>query len=154
MCGRFWWGSKKESRKIHWCSWDRLCVSKYNGGMGFRDLSVFNRALIAKQCWLLVSNPNSLAVRVLKNYYFHASSFLNAKDSCSGSLIWKNFLWGHNILVSGSRWRIGTSSSIYIYDNKWIPRLSSFKIFSHHVWLAYHCEGFIVTFRRVECSVN
>lgn len=45
----FWWGSKKYQRHIHWARWDRLCKAKGKGGMGFKDLTCFNQALVAKQ---------------------------------------------------------------------------------------------------------
>jgi hypothetical protein len=35
---RFWWGHNKDKRKIHWLSWEKLCNSKGEGGLGFRDL--------------------------------------------------------------------------------------------------------------------
>lgn len=42
---RFWWGACGDSRKIHWLAWDRLCVSKAGGGMGFPSLPSFNLSL-------------------------------------------------------------------------------------------------------------
>ena len=33
----FWWGDTSTSRRIHWKSWDSMCVSKMDGGLGFRD---------------------------------------------------------------------------------------------------------------------
>ncbi|KAM1648485.1 hypothetical protein ACFX2K_009875 [Malus domestica] len=53
--------------------------AKGDGVMGFRDLMVFNTALLAKQCWRLIHEPDSLWTRVLKDRYFLHDSFLKAK---------------------------------------------------------------------------
>lgn len=29
----FWWNSSADKRKIHWVSWDRMCLSKQQGGL-------------------------------------------------------------------------------------------------------------------------
>ncbi|KAK3210922.1 hypothetical protein Dsin_015628 [Dipteronia sinensis] len=49
---------------------------RMKGGMGFLNLGVFNQALLAKQCWKLVSKPNSLAAMVLNGSYFPDSNFI------------------------------------------------------------------------------
>ena len=49
MIRNFWWEQKKEERKIAWLSWEKMCEPKCNGGMGFKDLKLFNKALLAKQ---------------------------------------------------------------------------------------------------------
>lgn len=41
--------SKNGERKITWVSWDVLTMSKYMGGLGFRDTKLFNLATVAKQ---------------------------------------------------------------------------------------------------------
>ena len=48
MMSNFWWGQKEKERKIAWVSWEKLCATKTEGGMGFRDLKAFNLALLAK----------------------------------------------------------------------------------------------------------
>lgn len=55
MIARFWWGGKHEEHRIHWISWDRMSRGKVDGGMGFRKVSCFNQARLAKQGWRIIS---------------------------------------------------------------------------------------------------
>jgi hypothetical protein len=55
-------------------SWEKLERSKLQGGIGFQDLECFNKAVLAKQFWRLVQEPNSLASCILAANYFHGGS--------------------------------------------------------------------------------
>ncbi|XP_010468796.1 PREDICTED: uncharacterized protein LOC104748915 [Camelina sativa] len=62
----FWWSSNGQTGGMHWLAWDKLCVSKQLGGLGFRNIDDFNSALLAKQLWRLIEVPDSLFARVFK----------------------------------------------------------------------------------------
>ncbi|KAL5856994.1 hypothetical protein ACOSQ3_004452 [Xanthoceras sorbifolium] len=98
--------------------------------MGFRNLSIFNRALFAKQCWRLVMYPFSLAARVLKSKYFANCNFQVTKARGADSFLWKSLIWGKVIFYAGSRWRVGNGRMVQIYKDRWLPRPSSFRPFS------------------------
>ena len=38
-------GGKNEERKLAWVSWEKICVSKKEGGLAMRNLEVFNNAI-------------------------------------------------------------------------------------------------------------
>lgn len=98
------------------------------GGFGFRDLELFNQALLSKQGWRVLSNPSSLLVWVLKFKYFKDGSFLEASVRSNASFIWRSLLWGRNLLCAGLHWQVGTGDKIEVYDDNWIPRDGSLAI--------------------------
>ncbi|PON39534.1 hypothetical protein PanWU01x14_304250, partial [Parasponia andersonii] len=63
---KFWWGGGEKEKKIHWLRWKNLCKSKFEGGIDSRDFTIFNKALVVKQGWRIISNPSSLMARIFK----------------------------------------------------------------------------------------
>ncbi|XP_075515386.1 putative mitochondrial protein AtMg00310 [Primulina tabacum] len=117
-CANFWWGVENGKRKLHWKTWDFLSQAKSKGGLGFRKLAEFNRALLANQLWRLIQYPDSLAGRVLKGRYFRHGPILQASLGNNPSYIWRSILWSRDILVKGLIWRVGDGKSINIFKDR------------------------------------
>ncbi|XP_030479464.2 uncharacterized protein LOC115696715 [Cannabis sativa] len=123
LMAQFWWGSMGKGSKIHWKSWNHLCVSKFFGGLGFRSLVHHNQAMLAKQAWHIYSNPNSLLFVVLKAKYFHHSTFLDADLGHTPSFTWRSVLWGRDLLKKGLLWKVGNGETIRTVEDFWVPEV-------------------------------
>jgi hypothetical protein len=117
----FWWGIIDGRRKLHWRSWEWLSTPKDLGGMGFRDLVVFNQAMLGRQCWRLLTDQSSLSARVLKARYFPNCNFWDAPRPRTSSFTWRSILFGRELLKKGVRWGIGNGKSTKIMSDNWIP---------------------------------
>ncbi|KAL5765170.1 hypothetical protein ACOSQ2_017764 [Xanthoceras sorbifolium] len=48
----------------------------------------------------------------------------------SPSFVWRSLLWGWDLVILGSRWRIGNGYSTFVYRDHWVPRPSTFRLIS------------------------
>jgi len=117
---KFWWAYNGDSRKVHWLKWEKLCAAKEVGSLGFKEIKKSNMALLAKQVWRMLENPNSLCYKVFKAYFFPDCSILDAKESASGSYAWKSILSAREVIEQGMVWRIGDGRFVCIKEDKWL----------------------------------
>ena len=115
-------GEANGEKKVHWIAWKKMCMSKQDGGMGFRDMEAFNQALLAKQAWRILQVPSSLCAWVLKSRYFKDGSILNATCPSGGSYTFRSIVHGRDLLLEGLIWRVGDGTRIRIHHDSWIPR--------------------------------
>jgi hypothetical protein len=129
MC-RFWWGSSEGQNKVHWKAKKELLKSKFHGGLGFRDMHTFNKALLAKQVWRLHTNPLSLISLCLKAKYYPNTDILQATQRSQPSYAWQSIQQAIEIIKKGSCWRIGNGQKVRIWEDNWLISQNGFKIFT------------------------
>ncbi|GAU31848.1 hypothetical protein TSUD_114590 [Trifolium subterraneum] len=126
MINAFWWrggstnNNNNNTKGIHWLAWEKLACPKAHGGLGFRNFEAFNKAMVAKQVWNIVQNPNSLVAKLIKARYFSHSSLFGAPLGYNLSFAWRSMWQARQILSLGCRWRIGSGDNIRVMHDPWL----------------------------------
>ena len=128
MMTSFWWGQRNRERKMAWISWDKICWRKGEGGLGFKDLKAMNLVLLAKQCWRLLTNQNSLFYKIFRSKYFRFGDVLSAELGNNPSWAWQSILEGRKVIEKGLCWKVGNDNNIKVYQDPWLPKEYPFKI--------------------------
>jgi hypothetical protein len=128
MIRYFWWGDEKGQRKVHWMAWEKLLQAKCHGGIGFRDMQLFNQALLVRQAWRLIRYPDNLCVRVLKPRYYPNGVLVDTVFPAEASPTWRAIEHGLELVKKGIIWRIRSGTKVNIWRDPWLLRQSSFKI--------------------------
>jgi hypothetical protein len=90
--------------------------------MGFRDMKLFNKALLARQAWRLIQFSESLYARLLKAKYYPNGELVDTVFPTCTSPTWKDIAYGLELLKEGIVWRVGSSSKIQIWRDPCIER--------------------------------
>jgi hypothetical protein len=96
--------------------------------MGFRDFHSFNLAMLAKQVWRVLYDPDSLCARVLRAKYYPDGKLLRAKTRSGSSFTWQSMLEGLDCFKRGYIWRVGDGTQINIWEDNWIPGSRNMKV--------------------------
>lgn len=70
-------------------------MPKTDGGMGFKNRSAFNYAMLSKQAWSFMTKPHNLVTRLYKAKYFPKCDFLDSVIAHNPSYVWRSIwnLW-------------------------------------------------------------
>ncbi|MBA0844732.1 hypothetical protein Goarm_023173, partial [Gossypium armourianum] len=99
--------------------WKMLCKLKAMGGLGIRNVRLFNLALLGRQVWRLINNTDTLCFKVLSSKYFLDGNIFNAKKVDKASFTWTSIATVAEALKEGFGWQIGNGERINIWDYNW-----------------------------------
>lgn len=94
---------------------------KKDGGLNIKEARILNQAMLAKLGWKMMSDPETLWVRVFKNKYLKNSSFLDVAVKPNASYVWKSIASTRDIIREGSAWRIGDGANVQFWVDSWVP---------------------------------
>ncbi|XP_050229329.1 uncharacterized protein LOC126678474 [Mercurialis annua] len=120
-CRQFLWGSSTESRKINLIKWDVVRKSRVRGGLGHKNMSLMNEALLMKIGWKILANHDVFWVKILRSKYKILDNWVPSLPNIVGSShLWQALgkLWGK--LQAGVRWALCDGTTIRFWLDPWL----------------------------------
>jgi hypothetical protein len=99
-----------------------MAMPEHLGGLGLRDMELFNLAFLARQAWRNLENLETLSATILKAMYYPSDDFLEVRLGSQPSQIWRAMVEGRNILELGLIRKIGDGRTMRIWQDNWLPR--------------------------------
>ncbi|XP_058751483.1 uncharacterized protein LOC131624543 [Vicia villosa] len=127
---KFLWGGVEERRRIHWIKWEDVTLPLNKGGLGVKNIILFNLALLNKWRWQILKGANSLWHKVLHVRYGDLSLKMcgggeEKKVFSRCSFWWKNLikiipLSSFDPFIAHCRFSIHNGFSTPFWEAKWL----------------------------------
>ncbi|CAI9261358.1 unnamed protein product [Lactuca saligna] len=108
--------SKKGRAKI---SWSSICKPVENGGLGLRNLRVWNKAILSKRIWMILSNVDSLWVKWINIHVLKGRSFWDIKEKQDLSWSWRNLIRLRTKFRDHFFTKIGNGANSFMWYDDW-----------------------------------
>ncbi|KAL2901710.1 hypothetical protein RDABS01_026792 [Bienertia sinuspersici] len=127
---KFYWGGRDQVKPIYWKNRDTLELRKEEGGLGLRNLTNLNQALLFRQVWRISKNPNALVSRVIRHKYGKDPLTLAREGKKLRNASWsmRSMVNCARSMKTGCGMRIGNGRNTRIQEEIWAGRkLVSFR---------------------------
>ncbi|WJZ80362.1 hypothetical protein VitviT2T_000290 [Vitis vinifera] len=127
----FLWGGGNLERKPHLVRWEVVCLSKKKGGLGVKNLSILNKALLAKWNWRFVNEREALWNQVIRGKYGEERGGWASREvrEAHGLGLWKGIRMDWELVSNRMVFIVGNGRRVRFWRDKWCgdsPLCSSF----------------------------
>lgn len=121
ICRSFIRGEEQGQRRFHPISWERICQSKKDGGLGLPSMRDLNLTCMMKVAWKLSNTLNALWQEVLRGKYNTGrDGFLKIDCKKAGSNLWKGISSNWEVFGKNLQWRLRDGETVRFWEDYWI----------------------------------
>lgn len=121
LCSRFLWGGTETRKCIVKVSWKTVCLPRREGGLGLRDIGLWNKTLCLKLIWNLFMKPDSLWAQWLHHYRLKEESFWSLDENKTTSSTWRSLLSLRDLASTFIRPKLGNGRHVSFWYDAWTP---------------------------------
>ena len=105
-------------------AWDKVCKPRRNGGLGLRKTAAVNQAFQCKLAWKILTNQDSMWVRIMRKKYLGHQDFFYAHHRQGDFVVWRNIIKCKELIRQGILWTVGDGKDISFWRDNWLENRS------------------------------
>ncbi|KAL9687234.1 hypothetical protein QQ045_031633 [Rhodiola kirilowii] len=122
---QFWWNKREDKRGISWLNKETLQRKKCDGGLGFKNLRMFNEAVLMKVVWRMIKYPQLLMSKILYAKYCPDQDIFRARLGSQASHCWRGIMKTLEVFLEGLRWDEREAAYSWRYTRNGVFTVSS-----------------------------
>ena len=117
MLAMFFW-KDAQGKGVHWEKRDIIQRPRGQGGLGIRNIGIFNKALLMKKAWRIKQHPHLL----LSQVYQRSSSLIISLESSHPRSSWgrKGIHLANTLLSQHTKWKVGDGTRLGVTTHLWM----------------------------------
>lgn len=116
---RFFWGKMTQERYLAYVSWERICRPLEEGGLGLKELPIFNDAILMKYLCKLASGTMALWAQVVRAKYIPRSLLWHTARTYQCSIFWRSLMNLRSKLIPHLKWKVGDGRDCPAFGEPW-----------------------------------
>lgn len=120
-CRSFLWKGLEQHIGGGKLGWETLCLPKSDGGLGIKDLTLWNKVCVLKNLWSLLVRSGSLWVAWVAKYLIKDRSIWSLRIPGDCSWNWRKLLQLRTLMSPYIRYCVGPGTNVSFWYDKWLP---------------------------------
>ena len=123
LCSTFLWTGDADSRNSARVAWDRVTLTKEQGGLGVKDLLTWNKSCCMRLIWMIFFRPDSVWVSWFKEVILKGSvhNYWSTKPSNSYSWLVNKLLKMKSVVYPFIRLQLQNGERARFWFDNWSP---------------------------------
>ena len=117
---KFLWAGKLDGKCVYKVAWRDCCYPKIEGGLGLKDLYIWNTAAVLYQLWRIINKADSLWIQWLYQYEIKRKCFWTMSVPTASPWSWRIILKSRSRALNFIKYQPGTSSSFLLWHDPWL----------------------------------
>lgn len=136
----FLWRGVGQKKSIHRVSWKKFCLAKYEGGLGVKNIELFNIYLLSKWKWRILHDKKTIQVGIINHRHRDPRLSLLSNSKSRGrkgySIWWRDFIklgfdssFNKDYFADNLKCTLSNSNEIAFWSNNWMGSQNIKQIF-------------------------